>query len=175
MHLPSWTNSRATLLPQNRDLPVSKGFGGLRFEFRQNFDWPLVKTYHCHQLSLILAHLGLFCPISTKRDEKQNAHMSLFHDPNSILAVIAVTLPFTNDWWQVICTPLDDFVIVRKSVIPFFHTKSASLQEARSGGVFNTGHVNVLSFWADGSLQNMFSLIMISTMLAHEHSQSGTR
>ncbi len=37
MHLPSWTNSRATFLPQIRDLPVSTGFSCCDFaKFSQN-------------------------------------------------------------------------------------------------------------------------------------------
>ena len=32
MHLPSWTNSRATFSPQIRELPVPKGFAGCIFK-----------------------------------------------------------------------------------------------------------------------------------------------
>ena len=39
-----------------------------------------------------------------KWNETQNAPITSFHDPNSKLAVIAVKLPFSVDWWKVNCT-----------------------------------------------------------------------
>jgi len=98
IHLPSWTNSRATFLPQIRDLPVSTGFAGCDFvKFSQN---PSRKPISTTNFPLILAHLGLFWPFPMKWNEMQNAKITLFHDPNSKLAVIAVTLPFSNNWWH---------------------------------------------------------------------------
>ncbi len=70
------------------------------FEIRQIPPKTLDKTYFCHQIPLISAHLVLFCPFLWNEMKR----------PNSQLEVIAATiwvesiLP-SNDRWKVICTP----------------------------------------------------------------------
>ncbi len=103
MHLPNWTNSRA-----NSYLKTGIHLFQQVLQVRNSPNSPKNPRQNL-LLPPILPNLGLFGPGSVKWIETLNAYLTLFHGPNSKLAVIAVTLLFSHDWWKAMCTPLHTF------------------------------------------------------------------
>ncbi len=79
---------------------VSTGFAGLRFaKFSQNPSTKPIIPTNFLQFRLIWAYLAHFLWNKLKR---KSLKLPCFTTP----AVIAITFLFSNDWWEVICTPL---------------------------------------------------------------------
>lgn len=99
MHVPRWTYTRAMFLPPKQGFTCFTRV--CRFEFHQFFPKTLANPVTA---TLIHTDFGACCPCSMKWNDTLNAYVTLFCNPNRQLAVIAVTLPFSNDCRKIMCT-----------------------------------------------------------------------